>query len=245
VDSPYILWKSPLQPPVLSSGEIHVWGASLQPAADRLDVLAASLSTDESDRASRFHFPHHQRRFVAARGILRSLLATYLEVSPREIQFKYGAQGKPELASDRSLYFNVSHSEELAVYAVCSSNPVGVDVELLRETPDFEEIASRFFTESESSKLRSLPPEEKMTAFFRCWTRKEAVLKACGDGIGGGLDTIEVSLTPEATISQINHSLAARRDWHLQNLAPAVGYVGAIAAPTSHLDISVWQFDQN
>ncbi|WP_245915919.1 4'-phosphopantetheinyl transferase family protein [Merismopedia glauca] len=245
MDSPHILWKPRSESPILSVDAIHIWCASLQRSVSEVEQLAASLSKDERDRASRFHFPHHQRRFIVARGLLRHLLADYLAVSPKEIEFSYLQRGKPELAGDRHLQFNLSHSEELVVYAFCLSHPVGIDVEYLRSTPDLEPIAARFFTKWEYDELRSLPPAERTSAFFRCWTRKEAYLKACGDGIGGGLDQIEVSLTPEAQIRQIHNSVLTDRDWDLQNLAPAVGYVGAIAAQASNLHLHCWHLHSN
>jgi 4'-phosphopantetheinyl transferase len=240
VDSLSILWKPPLEKPILSEDAIHVWCASLQRSTFEIEQLAASLSQDERTRASRFHFPHHQRRFIVARGLLRRLLADYLQLDPSQIEFSYTQRGKPEIAKDSLLQFNLSHSEELVVYAFCWHHPVGVDIEYIRLASDIEQIADRFFTKWEYDRLRSLPPAEQTLAFFRCWTRKEAYLKACGDGIAGGLDSIEVSLTPEAEIRQINTSTALAQNWGLQNLTPAVDYVGAIASPNPNLEMSYW-----
>jgi 4'-phosphopantetheinyl transferase len=240
VDSLSILWKSPLEKPVLSEDAVHVWCASLQHSTFEVEQLAATLSEDERTRASRFHFPQHQRRFIVARGLLRRLLADYLQLNSSKIEFNYTQRGKPVIAQDSHLQFNLSHSEELVVYAFCWHHLVGVDVEYIRLASDIEQIADRFFTKWEYDGLRSLPLEERTLAFFRCWTRKEAYLKACGDGIAGGLDTIEVSLTPEAEIRHINNSTALAQKWGLQNLIPAVDYVGAIASPNPHLKISHW-----
>jgi 4'-phosphopantetheinyl transferase len=230
VDSLSILWKPPLEKPILSEDAIHVWCASLQRSTFEIEQLAASLSEDERTRASRFHFPHHQRRFIVARGLLRRLLADYLQLDSSKIEFSYTQRGKPEIAKDFHLQFNLSHSEELVVYAFCWHHPVGVDIEYIRLASDIEQIADRFFTKWEYDRLRSLPPAEQTLAFFRCWTRKEAYLKACGDGITGGLDTIEVSLTPKAEIRHLNNSTVLAGNWGLQNLTPAVDYVGAIAS---------------
>lgn len=214
-------------------------------SGSELEQLKARLSEEERYRASKFHFPQHQRRFIIARGLLRGLLADYLEVNPSGIQFTYTQRGKPELSPDVKtklpLQFNVSHSEELVVYAVCLGYPVGVDVEYLRSASDLEQIAARFFTKWEYEQLRSLPATEKNLAFFRGWTRKEAYLKACGDGIAGGLDQIEVSLAEDAEIRQINSGITGNQSWHLVNLVPAVDYIGAIASPNPNLIISYGQ----
>lgn len=239
VDSPYILWKPPLEKPSLTVDKIHVWCASLQRSPSEIEELRAILSPDEKNRASKFHFPQHQRRFTVARGILRKLLADYLNLNPQNIRFNYLERGKPELVGDRCLQFNVSHSEELALYAIGLTSPVGVDVEFLRPSPDIEQIAARFFTKREYEELRSLPPLDKTVAFFRCWTRKEAYLKACGDGLGGGLDSIEVSLTPEAQISRINGSKDSS-NWTMYSSIPAEGYVGAIACAARSASIDCW-----
>jgi 4'-phosphopantetheinyl transferase len=192
---------------------------------DEMSRFHAVLSTDERMRAGRFHFARDRDRFIACRGILRELLARYLHQDAATIQFSYGPHGKPDLAGGNGhhpLFFNASHAGALAIYAVTSVCPVGVDVEHLREIPDFDAIASRFFAPSETGRLTALPPAQRLEEFFACWTWKEAFLKATGEGIGVHLATCPPS------------------GWQLRRLRPTQGYVGALVYRHSAARLSFW-----
>lgn len=212
--------------------EIHLWSASLDDGHGALSRFYALLSPDERLRASRFHASRDRDRFVVCRGILRELLARYLRRDPSAIEFAYGRFGKPQLAepvaNDR-LHFNASHSGALALYAVTSACPIGVDVERLRTIPDVEQIAARFFTPAETTGLMSLPLDERMDAFLACWTCKEAFVKATGEGIGGGLDAVQVVPGECPRVLSMVGGSSMPSEWHVQRLWPAAGYVGAIA----------------
>jgi len=210
----------------LGDSEIHVWTALLDDFHDDPSRFDRFLSADERIRAGKFHFARDCDRFVAGRGILRALLARYLARDAAAIEFSYGRFGKPELAApeaSRPLYFNASRSGALAVYAVTRACPVGVDVERLREVPDFEAVASRFLAPSEACRLMSLPLDRRVEAFFACWTDQEAFLKATGEGIGVRLGTCP---TP---------------DWRLQRLWPAPGYAGAVAYRHGAARLCLWR----
>ncbi len=235
----------------LSSDQVHIWQAHLDLPAELLAQLRATLSIDEQRRADRFHFERDRHRFTAGRGILRNILSRYSGIKPALLEFSYSPRGKPALRSDSAggaLNFNLSHSGGLALYAVTRHRQIGIDLEILRPMPDAEKIAARFFSANESAALGHLPPTHKQEAFFLCWTRKEAYLKAVGQGLTG-LDDVEVSLTPgePAKILSISGDIKEASRWSLQHLTPASGCVGAVAVEGHGFSLSCWQweFDTN
>src|ERR1041384_7387282 len=165
----------------LATGEVHVWRLALDQPESVLTEFRRALDADEIERAGRFHFEKHQRHFVAGRGGLRYVLSRYLDVKPEELRFSYGAFGKPALIGEE-LRFNMSHSHGLALFAVSGDRELGVDVEHVRADFASEDIARRFFSTVEVAAFNALPKEEQVAAFFRCWTRKEAYIKAIGRG---------------------------------------------------------------
>lgn len=224
----------------LLANEIHLWYAWLDQPAERVQELAQTLSLDEAARAARFHFERDQRRFIVGRGLLRIILGQYLDVVPAQIQFRYGLYGKPSLVGQvgtRSvsydLQFNLAHSGEVALYALAWDYPIGVDVEHIRPIPDLDQIVERFFSRQERITLRSLPPEQRQTAFFNGWTRKEAYLKALGDGLARPLDEFDVSLAPgqPAQLLGVAGDPAEAAGWFMEAVTPLAGYVGAVVAP--------------
>jgi len=232
--TPVLPWPCPPGTARLDGDQIHVWSVVLSDFDGELPQFQAMLSSVERMKAERFRFSKDSNHYVIRRGILRVILGRYLEHRPSEIDFCYGPFGKPEIKGDLAgggLNFNDSHSGDLAVYAVTRACPLGVDVEKLRPVPDFEEIASRFFTPREAETLIGLPSERQMEAFFACWTRKEAFLKATGEGIGEGLAKVEVTLTPgeEAEILRIAGESQAQTEWQLRSFSPVPGYLAAVA----------------
>jgi len=169
----------------LAKGEIHLWRAPLDISSEALKPLEGLLHTDERDRAARLMFPQHRARFIAARGILRSILGIHLGCGPGSVKFAYGEHGKPAVAepAGTGVEFNVSHSGDLALYAVALDLPVGVDVELIKPDGSWLEIAGRYFAPGEHRRLAALPPEEMQREFFELWAEKEARLKALGVGL--------------------------------------------------------------
>ena len=215
----------------LADREIHLWYATLGDFSRARPRLESTLSQDERRGASQFRAFDDRDAFVICRGLLRQLLARYLGRDASTIDFTYGRFGKPEIAglrNRRPLYFNASRSAGLAVYAVTSAGPVGVDVERVRPVFDFEDIASRFFTPFEAGMLLTLSHDRQMEGFFTCWTCKEAFLKATGEGIGQGLQSVEVDPRVQAHPDAAAHSHVPR-NWQLQLLRPATGYVAALA----------------
>jgi 4'-phosphopantetheinyl transferase len=193
--------------------------------------FAALLSADESARAARFAFPHLREAFTLARGALRILLGRAEGAAPEDVRFSYGAKGKPELTPRSRVQFNASHSADLALIAITLDREIGVDVEQVRPMRDLAGIAARFFSAGETAQLNSLPQDQREAAFFRCWTRKEAYIKAIGDGLSVPLDSFAVSLRPgePARMIQLGGSAGAAAAWTMHDLVIAREYAAALA----------------
>jgi 4'-phosphopantetheinyl transferase len=218
----------------LPPGEVHLWAVPLDPPADRVEALRRFLSPDEQDRASRFRFDRHRQQYVVGRGALRVLLGAYLGTRPELVCFTYGPRGKPFLAPPQDaggLFFNLSNSHELALVGFILGQEIGVDVEHLKPMPDCEKISERFFSESERRVLRDLPAERKEEAFFNCWTRKEAYLKAVGEGLAAPLDSFDVTLAPgePPRMLTLRGDAAAASRWWFRHFGIAPDYIGALA----------------
>ncbi len=215
--------------------EVHLWIVGLNPPTDRVEELRRLLTADETARADRFHFDRHRRRFIVRRGVLRLLLARYLGREPPALRFEEGEKGKPYVcqsaAEPARLHFNLSDSKDLAIYALTRGAELGVDVEILRPMPDAEAIAERFFSREEQERLRRVPSADKARAFFHCWTRKEAYIKAIGEGLSEPLDRFSVTLLPEepARFVHLGGDRQRAAAWSLHHLVPEDGAVGALA----------------
>jgi 4'-phosphopantetheinyl transferase len=214
----------------LDAAEVHLWQASLdgRPA----DIFESFLSADELARANRFHFVKDRNHFVVARGLLRNLLAAYLGVNCTELNFCYGAQGKPFLLLDgqTQINFNVSHSHGRAAFAFSRGRELGVDLEYVKGDFDDELIANQFFSRAEVLALRTVPIEQRKQAFFNCWTRKEAYIKARGEGLSLPLDQFDVTLRPDEPVALLKNYLEEREveRWAMRAIPARAGYVGAV-----------------
>ena len=223
------IWTEPPQSPSLEGGTVHVWRISLDQPDEALERFRRTLEPDEIDRAGRFHFEKHRRHFVVARGFLRTVIARYLETQPESLRFSYGAYGKPALASEHVLRFNLSHSHEVALLAVALDAELGVDVEHVRADFASEDIARRFFSRAEVEVFNALPREEQVAAFFRCWTRKEAYIKAIGKGLSQPLDAFDVTLAPGAAPALLRAEDDDASRWLLSDIEVGERYAGALA----------------
>jgi 4'-phosphopantetheinyl transferase len=215
----------------LRAGDVDVWYVDLALDAGTVARLGAGLDEDERARAARFRFERDARRFIVARSALRAVLGGYLGVPPGDLVFAYGTHGKPALRGGHAaLDFNVSHSGEVAVVAAGWRRAVGVDVEQWRPLPDLAALAARAFAPPELVALGALPEAERPAAFFRCWTRKEAFIKATGRGLAEPLDGFAVSLAADepARFLDIAGDPDALARWTLQDLRPPAGYAGAL-----------------
>jgi 4'-phosphopantetheinyl transferase len=223
------------------TNDVEVVATQLFPEAEALKDLVALLSESERDRASRFVFDRDRRRFIVGRARLRQLLAERLGVAPQSVELTYGACGKPALANSPrlDLRFNMSHCDDLAVYAFSHGTDVGIDVEAIRFLPDADRIAALFFSRRENETYGALAPHDKPLGFFNCWTRKEAFIKALGHGLGFPLDSFDVSLAPDEPpmILRVGTTPGEECDWRMASFSPALGYVAAVV--TESIDATV------
>jgi 4'-phosphopantetheinyl transferase len=216
----------------LTEEMVHVWSLRTTEVSNAVvSKFEIFLTPDERGRAERFRFENLRHSFVLTRGALRVLLGRYLHIPPAKIQIAYGSKGKPRLAEPELATFNVSHSGGLAVFGFAASSEIGVDVEEVRPMADMLDIAQRFFCPGEAADLISLPANQRERGFFRCWTRKEAYIKALGEGLSVPLDGFQVTLRPgePAKIIHLARDANAARTWRLCDLELSSGYVGALA----------------
>jgi 4'-phosphopantetheinyl transferase len=218
----------PLFRVALGGNTVDIWTADLDLSLHEMRSLQNTLSPDERERAAKFHFARDRQRFIAARGILRDILARYLGRSPSALLFSYGPFGKPALADDcaSDLRFNLSHSGSVALYAI-ARREIGVDVERIDSSFIEDGIEERFFSRNEVAKLRSLHASERLRGFFNCWTRKEAYVKARGDGLQISLQSFDVSLAPNESAAFLSEGESG---WSLQALSLGLDHSAAVAA---------------
>ena len=221
-------WTEPPSSPSLEKGAVHVWRIALNQEDEKLDGFRRTLETDELERAGRFHFDKDRRHFIVARGFLRSVVARYLKSQPETLRFEYGAYGKPALGTEHTLRFNLSHSNEVALLAVSLDADIGVDVEHIRADFASEDIARRYFSRAEVEVFNALLPEERVAAFFRCWTRKEAYIKAIGKGFSQSLSAFDVTLAPGIAPALLRAEDDDASRWWMSDIEVGKGYAGAL-----------------
>jgi 4'-phosphopantetheinyl transferase len=218
----------------LPGGEVHVWVADLDEGHDDLGRYEKLLAPEELARASRFRRQLDRRRYTVGRSLLRELLAGYLGTDAAAIRFDYNRYGRPSVVRPENgpkLSFNLSHTGPLALYAASADHVLGIDVERVRHDMDHLALGEHFFARTERAALRSVPPRSRADAFFNCWTRKEAFVKAHGMGLSLDLTSFEVTLEPGAPamlISALGGTEEVRR-WHFESFVPRPGHVAALA----------------
>lgn len=233
----------PLSP---APGDVHVWRVDLDGSAATLLARGDILSPPEQAQVDRFHFMVDRRGWVAAHIALRLILATFTDTAPQRLCFAHGPQGKPTIAGvGDAPHFNLSHSRALALIVVTRLGPVGVDVEWRRPDTPILEIARRVCAPGELATLRGLPPADRVQAFYTCWTRKEALIKAEGSGMTAPLDRFEVSLDPDhpASVLQVNGDREAAAEWQVRDLDPGPGYAGALAVHATACTVTLLEWD--
>lgn len=240
-------WPKQTTPPPLPHDEVHVWSVELARPSAELAALTALLSPDEQARAAKFHFAEDREHYIVGRGVLRLLISQYQAIEPTAVQFVYGAHGKPALAGDVTsgdLHFNLSNAQGVALIGVARGREVGVDVEVVRPLADAARVARRFFSEAEVAAYTAVPDTQKPEAFFNCWTRKEAFIKAIGEGLSCPLKSFDVTLRPgePAHLLAIRGSQQAAAQWTLHSLSPFPGYVGAIMVKKGDWQLRCWEW---
>jgi len=240
-------WCLPANSLRLANDETHVWRASLDESPSQIDNFRRTLASDEQTRALRFFFQIDRERFIVGRGILRVILGLYLSSAPELLSFLYNSYGKPAMAGESgrdAIHFNVSHSNGSALYAFTRGREVGVDLEHVRDDLEVDLIATQFFSPREIAALRALPAEQRKYGFFNCWTRKEAYIKAKGEGLSLPLEQFDVSLIPgePAALLSTRPDLHEAQRWSLQELTFGTGYAAALAVAGRIGSLSCFQF---
>jgi 4'-phosphopantetheinyl transferase len=215
---------------MLAVSQVELWWFSLSVDEHTLASLIALLSPTEMARANRFRFDHHRRRYQIAHGVLRILLANHLHCSPAAIAFTYSERGKPAIADHcqpQGLQFNLSHSEDLGIVGISRDRLIGVDVEYVREMDNLDSLVKRFFCAEEYQYFQQAPPQQQQQIFFQLWTAKEAYLKATGAGLAGGLDQVQLSLSP-LKFQSLPGNIENLKDWDLFSCELLSNYQAAI-----------------
>lgn len=238
------MWQPINRVPILTANEVHIWKADLRLSPQQLQTVELSLSNEEIQRVKRFVFPLHQQRFAAARGILRHILSEYLHQDPSAILFDYNAFGKPYIVMDNpAIHFNLSHSNELALYAIGLQPYIGIDIEQIQENIEAESIAQRFFSMEEYTAIMNLTQDARKRAFFTIWTRKEAFIKALGDGLSFPLKDFTVNYEEkDARLIWVKGNEEEAQQWFLTALNPADTYMAALAIKMRKPKIQLYQF---
>jgi 4'-phosphopantetheinyl transferase len=216
-----------------ASGEVHVWRIALDCAASTVAALRATLSPEEQQRAARFRSIELRERWTVARGALRSILAAYASCEPGALVFREGPHGKPALARPvEDIPFNLSHTDGLTLVAVTESGRVGIDAERIQPEVEVEDLSRRFFAPAEAAEILALSPDARLTAFFTCWTRKEAFVKALGGGLSVPLNRFQVSIRSGQPARLLWAEGEASDRWNLLDLSePGVAAALAVEGP--------------
>lgn len=231
--------------PLLKTNNVHIWSFTFETYDDIVQYHFHLLSEDEKERANRFRFYKDKQCYVVTRGVLRLLSAQYLNNNPKDIIFNYEAFGKPLYKEETNLKFNVSHSGNRALIGFVKNHPLGVDIEKIKNDFDIFEVAENYFSKSEIESLHNIPKEEQYKGFFRCWTRKEAFIKAKGSGLSFPLDTFSVSIDSDtdAILLRTEWDKNEKNNWKLESFIPAEGYMAALITDSSvkHIDYLDWE----
>lgn len=246
---PIVDWQLLSAPPPKSTqDEVHIWCADLNLNDTELEKLKQILDEAEQYRAERFKFSVHRRRFIAARGFLKKILSSYLQVPAEEIIFAYGKHGKPFLHQQFKidLIFNNSASNDLALYAVTLDNEVGIDVEFENKTLDYKGLIERFFSAKENQVFQQLPEGQQKFAFFYGWVQKEAFVKAIGMGLSFGLNNFDVNLdsSKPAQLIAIDGNQQSAKKWQLTAFIPAANFVACVAVENPIKPLKYFKFTE-
>jgi 4'-phosphopantetheinyl transferase len=243
-------WLSPPANFDLKNGEeAHLWRIDLNQDFSAVQSESEILSTDERQRAEKYHFETDKKHFIVARAALREILSRYLDTAPHRVVFSRNQYGKPSISAEISnnlIEFNFSRSREIALCAVTRGRAVGVDIEFINEDSANLEIARRFFSPDEIAALQDIPAELKTAAFYSCWTRKEAFIKAVGKGLSYPLQNFSVSVLPEEIAPLINiNDLQEKNHWSMFSFTPKRGYAAALAVEGAMPTLCFWQWSKS
>jgi 4'-phosphopantetheinyl transferase len=238
------MWSNAPDNLILSEDDVHIWRADLEIDEYAQRSFLTLLSPDEKNRAQKFRFARDSRNFIAARGILRSLIGRYLAINPAQVSIQYSKFGKPCIANNNFLQFNISHSQNLALLAFTKRFTIGIDVEFVNPEIEAKDIAVNFFAKNEIVSLHALPEKQQALGFFNCWTRKEAFIKAVGEGLSFPLDKFEVSLEPgkPAKLLATDWDPKAISKWSMYSMSPGENFVGCLVIEGIVDQVKFWNW---
>ena len=242
-------WKIPPKLLTIETDQVHVWRICLDLQEQNSTKYAYILSENEANKAEKFYFEVDRIRYKVMRTTVRMVLGNYLGIAPGDLEIAYSQYGKPYISTTsmkKDIHFNLSHAGDVGLIAVATSRHIGVDLELVRQESSIESIAKRFFTPEEAGHLLSLPASLQPEAFFTCWTRKEAFVKARGEGLSIPLDQFEVSFYPNNTpkLLCVRNDPGESGRWSMFHLDPGVDYVGALVVEGKDLDVTGWDWSR-
>jgi 4'-phosphopantetheinyl transferase len=215
----------------LNQNDVHVWFAHLASLRPCFESFFATLAKDEIERAERFKVASARERYVLGRGLLREILSRYCGIAAAALRFRYGTHGKPALAEAAGLLFNDSHTHGAVICAVARDCEIGIDLEHIREDVDDLGLAEQYFSAAEAAALARIPVRERQKAFLTCWTRKEAYIKARGEGLSMDLRSFEVFESVDAPVRlRIRNDPEEACRWSLMDLDVPAGYLAALVA---------------
>jgi len=228
----------------LSNNHVDIWLCDLKLLSDDINYFYSILSEDECLRADKLKVEEKKQQYIIARGCLRQRLSLLTNIEPEDFVFKTLEHGKPVLNCDDrfvDITFNISHSHDLALIAISQKQNIGIDIEKINHESDHQALVTRFFSETEQSEFQTIEEINKAKAFCACWTRKEAFIKAIGDGITYGLDTFDVTVDPDIQTPNIKLHKPASKTWSAQNLSVGNDYMGCLVSDAPNANIRYWQ----
>lgn len=244
----FLLWETAPLTPLLQNHEVHIWCADLNSHDISFEQMLKPLNHEEKERAARYVRDEDRLHFIAARSILRDILSRYCDCDPINIEFEYNTKGKPFLSKEQShlnIHFNLSHSNDLALYAISKMENVGIDIEYTKRNIHPLEIAERFFSKDEILLLSHLPIAEQLNGFYKIWTRKEAYVKAIGEGITHPLDQFSVDLLNHKSKIKFDSASGTMSDWYIYDILLHHHYTAALALSYDNPVIHYWRWLNN
>ncbi len=236
-------WNPPTRLTQIEKGAVHIWRVNLDLPA--LGHLEEKLSLDEKIRAGRFRFERDRTRFIAAHGILRLILGRYLKVEPNLVRICSDKNGKPKIVDEtgiETIFFNLSHSQELGLYGFSKDYPIGIDIERIRDFPERGQVADHFFSWRENDFFKEVPEGKRLEEFFRCWALKEAVIKALGDGLSYPLNALDVSRALGKQAGLLLGEIGKESRFTTQVLEVGPGFTAAFALRGKCQKVHCWQW---
>ncbi len=227
----------------LSKDHIDIWLCDLKQLSGDINIIYSILSEDERERADKLKVEDKKQQYIITRGALRQRLGLLTNIEPKDFVFEYLEHGKPVLANNHQcadITFNVSHSNDLALIAIAQEQTIGIDIEKINHESDHQALMTRFFSKAEQAEFQTMPDTNKARAFCACWTRKEAFIKAVGDGVSYGLDKFDVAVDPENQTPDINLHKPSEERWSAINLPINDEYMASLVGDRDSLSVRCW-----